>query len=173
LLFKETVSVYSENHTEHTDNSVEVEFEVKLRPTVSRPVHLGVRFLSGTRDQLFFLLENFITQFRVCYFIVPILETPSTWRARSPKLYPPGTGCPRYTPGHWAPFPSPLNDLQGYGGGILTRLHTRDNIVKVKVTLRPTISKPVRRGVRRPSGPATNSSFSPRLSCRQLRFAIL
>jgi hypothetical protein len=42
------------------------------------------------------------------YFIVPLLETPPTWRARSPYLYPPGTGWPRYTPGHWVPFPSPL-----------------------------------------------------------------
>jgi hypothetical protein len=42
------------------------------------------------------------------YFIVPILETPPTWRTRSPYLYPPGTGWPSYTPGHWVPFPSPL-----------------------------------------------------------------
>jgi hypothetical protein len=42
------------------------------------------------------------------YSIVPILETPPTWRARSQYLNPPGTGWPRYTPGHWVPFPSPL-----------------------------------------------------------------
>jgi hypothetical protein len=36
-------------------------------------------------------------------------ETPRTWRARSPNLYPPppGTGRPGYTPRHWAPFSSP------------------------------------------------------------------
>jgi hypothetical protein len=45
---------------------------------------------------------------RTPYFIVPILETPPTWRARSPYLYPPGTGWPRYTLGHCVPFPSPL-----------------------------------------------------------------
>jgi hypothetical protein len=38
------------------------------------------------------------------YFIVPILETPPTWRARFPYLYPPVTGWPSYTPGHWVPF---------------------------------------------------------------------
>jgi hypothetical protein len=38
------------------------------------------------------------------YFIVPILENPPTWRARSPCLYPTGTGWPRYSPGHWVPF---------------------------------------------------------------------
>jgi hypothetical protein len=32
-----------------------VKVEVKLRPTVSRPVHFGVRHPSGTRDQFFFL----------------------------------------------------------------------------------------------------------------------
>jgi hypothetical protein len=42
------------------------------------------------------------------YFIVPILETPPTWRANSPYLYPPGTGWPSYTRGHWVTFPSPL-----------------------------------------------------------------
>jgi hypothetical protein len=34
-------------------------------------------------------------------------ETPATWRARSPYLYPPGTGWPGYTPRHWVRFPSP------------------------------------------------------------------
>jgi hypothetical protein len=35
-------------------------------------------------------------------------DIPPTWRARFPYLYPPGTGWPSYTPGHWVPFPSPL-----------------------------------------------------------------
>jgi hypothetical protein len=58
------------------------------------------------------------------YFIVPILETPPTWRARSPYLYPPGTGWPSYTLGHWVQFLSPLTIRRDYGGGILTLLHT-------------------------------------------------
>jgi hypothetical protein len=49
------------------------------------------------------------------YFAVSF-ETPPTWSARSPYLYTSGTGWPSYTPGHWIP-------LQGYGGGILTRLY--------------------------------------------------
>jgi hypothetical protein len=32
---------------------------------------------------------------------------PSRW-ARSPYLYPPGTGWPGYTPRHWVPFSSPF-----------------------------------------------------------------
>jgi hypothetical protein len=44
------------------------EVEVNLRPTVSRPVHLGIRHPSGTRDQFFFLLEILFRQLQVCYF---------------------------------------------------------------------------------------------------------
>jgi hypothetical protein len=47
-------------------------------------------------------------------------------------------------------------DSQGSSGGILTRLHMGKEQVKVKVkvkaTLRPTISRQARHGVRRPSG---------------------
>jgi hypothetical protein len=34
-------------------------------------------------------------------------ETPPTWTARPPYLYPHGTGWPGYTPRHWDPFSSP------------------------------------------------------------------
>jgi hypothetical protein len=50
-----------------------VEVEVNLRPTVSRPVCLGVRRPSGTSDQFFFLLEISFTQLWVCYFVAPSL----------------------------------------------------------------------------------------------------
>jgi hypothetical protein len=49
------------------------EVEVKLRLTISRPVRLGVRHPSGTRDQISFLLEIFFRQLRVCYFVAPSL----------------------------------------------------------------------------------------------------
>jgi hypothetical protein len=49
------------------------EVEVTLRPTVSRPVSLGVRPPSGTSDQFFFHLEIFFRQLRVCYFVAPSL----------------------------------------------------------------------------------------------------
>jgi hypothetical protein len=116
----------------------EVEVEVNLRPTVSRPVYLRIRRPSGTRDQFFFLLEISFRQLQAYYFVALSLtrgrvcnllynyfwpcqssrcwvevsqnsqpyftvssETPLTWRARFPYLYPPGTGWPSYTPGHW------------------------------------------------------------------------
>jgi hypothetical protein len=34
-------------------------------------------------------------------------ETPSTWGARSPYLYPPRTGWPSYNHRHWVPFSLP------------------------------------------------------------------
>jgi hypothetical protein len=39
-------------------------------------------------------------------------ETPSTWRVRSPYLYPPGTGWHSYTPGHCGPYSSPPSSSQ-------------------------------------------------------------
>jgi hypothetical protein len=53
--------------------ALEVEVEVNLRPTVSRPARLGVRRPSGTRDQFFFLLEISFRQLRLCYFVAPSL----------------------------------------------------------------------------------------------------
>jgi hypothetical protein len=50
-----------------------IEIEVNLRPTVSRPVCLGVRHPSGTCDQFFFLLQISFRQLRVCYFVGPPL----------------------------------------------------------------------------------------------------
>jgi hypothetical protein len=47
------------------------EVEVTLRLTVSRPVSLGVRRPSGTRDQFYFLLEIFFRQLRFCNCVAP------------------------------------------------------------------------------------------------------
>jgi hypothetical protein len=45
-------------------------------------------------------------------FYCPRFETPPTWRARSPYLHPPETGCPSYTPRHWVtPF---LNSIKWF-----------------------------------------------------------
>jgi hypothetical protein len=57
---------------------------------------------------LLLFLASAVPQDSRSYFIVPILENLQTWRARSPYLYSPVTEWPRYTPGDWVPFPSPL-----------------------------------------------------------------
>jgi hypothetical protein len=53
--------------------SRDVDVEVNLRPTVSRPVCPGVRRPSGTRDRFFVLLEIAFRQLRRCCFVVPPL----------------------------------------------------------------------------------------------------
>jgi hypothetical protein len=69
-----TIPMFERAKTFHaSDHAATVEVEVTLRPTVSRPVRLGVRPPSGTRDQFFFLLEIFFRQLRVCYFVAPSL----------------------------------------------------------------------------------------------------
>jgi hypothetical protein len=40
-------------------------------------------------------------------FYCLMFEDPPAWRARSPYLYPPGTGSLSYTTRHWVPFSSP------------------------------------------------------------------
>jgi hypothetical protein len=72
-----TVKVFNPSSTRpltrQTWEEVEVEVEVNLRPTVSRPVCPGVRPPSGTRDQLLILLEISFRQLRRCYFVAPSL----------------------------------------------------------------------------------------------------
>jgi hypothetical protein len=58
--------------TAHFTNST-LKVKVTLRPTVSRPVCLGVRYPSGTGDQFLFLLEILFRQLRFCYFVAPSL----------------------------------------------------------------------------------------------------
>jgi hypothetical protein len=73
------------------------------------------------------------------------LRLPSTWRPRSPYLYPLGTGWPKYTPGHWVSFPSPLTTRRAKVE-VFYPASTRDGGVlkiKVKVTLRQTVSQSV------------------------------
>jgi hypothetical protein len=81
ILYARTVCFDAQLWTETAFTVSEVEVEVILRLTVSRPVRLGVRRPSGTRDQFFFLLEMSFKQLRVCYFV-----SPSLTRGRACKL---------------------------------------------------------------------------------------
>jgi hypothetical protein len=61
-------------------SQVKVKVKVTLRPTVSRPVRLGVRRPSGTRDQFCYLLEIFFETVAVCYVVASSLT-----RGRAPE----------------------------------------------------------------------------------------
>jgi hypothetical protein len=78
-------------------------------------------------------------------------QTPPIWRARSPYLYPPGTGWPGYTPRHWVPFTS-LPTTRRVTVEVFDTASTRvakheRTQVKVKVSLRLTINQSVSFGV--------------------------
>jgi hypothetical protein len=88
-----------------------------LRPDITYCRNVAVWILrsciywapSLTRGRVCNLLCNHsmvrVAQNPTLYFTVSS-ETPPTWRARFPYLYPPGTGWPSYTSGHWVPFTS-------------------------------------------------------------------
>jgi hypothetical protein len=110
----------------------------------------GAPFL--TRGQVCNLLVQFAVTLgpKSCrthgHILLSQLRLPQTWRARSPYLYPPGTGWPSYTPGTGFP------NLE----------------VEVEVNLRPTVSRPMCPGVRRPSGTHDQFFFLLEISFRQL-----
>jgi hypothetical protein len=136
---------------------VKVKIKVILRATVSRPVRPGIRHSSGTRDQFFpFSLWLFFWQFWVCWCGRPL------WREVGSVLF---SFC-RSSPAQPFSDPSPTGLMS-----IVYCLYFWDspNQVKVKVTLRPTVSRPVCPGVRRPSGTCDQFFFLLEISFRQLR----
>jgi hypothetical protein len=115
---------------------VEVEVEVNLRPTVSRPVCPDIRRPSSTRDQCFFLLQISLRQLRVCYFVGPSLTR--------------GRVCNLLYNCFWA---LKEQSLLGRSPAELTAIfycliwHSPNLEVDVEFPLRPTVSRPVRLGV--------------------------
>jgi hypothetical protein len=139
-----------------------LELEFFLRPTISRSVRLGIGPPFGTLDQIlsFSSSDN--------YFIL-LSKAPSLTRKRVCSLQCNHSLVRLLTPNnHTLPSHlrlSPLTTRRDCGGGILMRLHTWSSNyqvkAKVKVTLRPTISRPVRLGVRHPSGTPRLIFLSP------------
>jgi hypothetical protein len=113
-----------------------VQVQVNLRPTVSRPVCLGVGNPSGTCDQFFSLLEILFRQLWVCYFVAPSLTGGRVcnllyncfWSLPEQLLL--GRSPAELTAIFYCfiwdcvPPSSPLTTRRDYGGYILTRLHT-------------------------------------------------
>jgi hypothetical protein len=112
-----------------------IRVKVILRPTVSRPVCLGVKPHLGPKTRFLLLSDscglvdvgertgllsitvagprqNSLSRVGIPrdswpYSTVSDSRILKTWRAKSPYLHPPGTGWHGYTPRHWVPFTSP------------------------------------------------------------------
>jgi hypothetical protein len=156
--------------------------EVTLQLTDSQSVCLGIEHPCGTCDQILRLVGMLLSEIcghvfvgrpvwredgsAICSVITQwsesrktrnftvSSETPPTWRARFPYLYPPGTGWPSYTPGHWVPFTSSLTTRRAtveifepspyiYPSGTGWSSQSQSQKSNVKVTLRPMTSQSV------------------------------
>jgi hypothetical protein len=95
------------------NSSLEVEVEVNLRPTVSRPVCLGFRRLSGTRNQFFFLLEISFRQLQLCYFVAPSLTRGRVCKGSGSGLH------YDFITSRWGPYRKHLQLLLCYKHGLL------------------------------------------------------
>jgi hypothetical protein len=84
------------------------------------------------RDRVAQIYPRALGSLFVASYDSTIFYCPPTWSDRPPYLYPPGIWCPSYTPRALGSLSVASYDSQGYGGGIVTRLHTG---LKPKVNL--------------------------------------
>jgi hypothetical protein len=120
--------------------------EVILPPTANRPFYLGVGLPSGTHNQIFLIIDN-------CGFLAAWHPLDYSYFRALPEQPICGSESNR-THDHTL-----LSHL---------RLPQSGGQVKVKVTLRPTVSRPACPGVRRPTGTRDQLLFLFKIYFRQL-----
>jgi hypothetical protein len=127
-----------------------------LRPTGSRPASLGIKHSTGSYDQVFIT----VIQFQVCWYGALSLTRRQVCRLQLLLILVSVVILGSESHGtrnhillsqiQTCLFVASY-DSQGYGGGIRPHLHTgRTILVKIKVILRPTVSRPVYRGTKHP-----------------------
>jgi hypothetical protein len=131
-------TLYAPHQTHYSDFSrpdSAVSLSLMLRPTVSRPVCLGIKHPSGAYDQIFFSVRNAeyvwqlrfwfrgapsLTRGRVCLLYVPLALASAVFLGPSPLGLATLFYCLRFETSLFVAS----YDSQGHGGGIRPRLQT-------------------------------------------------